>query len=549
LNLNRTLLASISSLALVAGFVISTPAAATTECSPTITTDWFDGAQYEVAVFPAGNCSWVVPARVTEVDVLVVGAGGGGGGGAAWDAGAHPGGGGGGGGVTTSFDISVTPGETASVVVGAGGAAGAGGVSDGPGQNGSLGGNSSITIAGSPVTALGGSGGQGGNGGAGNGGASATHVGGPGSGTQAGSGASSTTDGGPSLDPTQGTTLTFTGTSVVYGSGGGGAANATWPSDRILTGSLLNGAGGFGGRGGQNIYDYGYGPIMPGADGVVVVRWVGVGPDAPTDLEAEFVGDDVVLTWTAPAFVGSRPILGYRIMVDDGTGFTALTSPITDNQDTTYTATGLDRDGSYVFRLYAQTQSDYSPYVESGVITAEPTPVPYDGPSVTGGAVTAVSGSTVTFSGARLSEVLSATIGGQSAAVVSKSSSGLTLRVPNGLADGQYDVVLNFGDTESITLQNALKIQNSAAYWTRKQDDGSVKMYAKNIVGQGKVQFFHNSREIAWVRASDSLNPKLRTANGASYLVRTVELRPGKNRLEIRLNGETVREVTYTSKG
>lgn len=548
MNSRRTLLASFSSLALVAGFVISTPAAATTECSPTITTDYFDNNQYEIAVFPAGNCSWVVPARVTEVDVLVVGAGGGGGGGAAWVAGAHPGGGGGGGGVTTSFDISVTPGETASVVVGSGGAAGAGGVVNGPGQDGALGGNSSITIAGSPVTALGGSGGQGGNGGAGNGGASPTHVGGVGSGTQAGSGASSTADGGASLDPTPGTTATFSGSSVVYGSGGGGAANDTWPSDRILTGSLLNGGGGFGGRGGQIIYDYGYGPGMPGANGVVVVRWVGVGPDAPTDLEAEFVGDDVVLTWTAPAFVGNRPILGYRIMVDDGTGFNSLTSPVTNNQDTTFTATGLDREGSYVFRLYALTQSDYSPYVESGVITAEPTPVPYDGPSVTGGAVTAGLGSTVTFSGARLVEVMSATIGGQNASVVSKSSSSLSLRVPAGLADGQYDVVLYFGDTKSINLQNGLSVQNSASYWTRKQDDGSVKMYAKNIVGQGKVEFFHNGREIAWVRASDSLNPKLRNANGASYLVRTVELKPGKNRLEIRLNGESVREVTYTSK-
>jgi hypothetical protein len=82
--------------------------------------------------------------------------------------------------------------------------------------------------------------------------------------------------------------------------------------------------------------------------------------------------------------------------------------------------------------------------------------------------------------------------------------------------------------------------------WTKLQADGTAKMYAKNIVGAGKVQFFHNNKEIAWVRAADALNPKLRAANGAFYLVRTVELVDGKNVLEVYIDGERVRRTAYS---
>ncbi len=82
--------------------------------------------------------------------------------------------------------------------------------------------------------------------------------------------------------------------------------------------------------------------------------------------------------------------------------------------------------------------------------------------------------------------------------------------------------------------------------WTKLQTDGTAKMYAKNIVGAGKVQFFHNGNEIAWVRAADALNPKLRAANGAFYLVRTVELVDGKNVLEVYIDGERVRRTAYS---
>ena len=74
----------------------------------------------------------------------------------------------------------------------------------------------------------------------------------------------------------------------------------------------------------------------------------------------------------------------------------------------------------------------------------------------------------------------------------------------------------------AVTVTKTITIGSSAvASWTKNLNDGTVKMYAKNIVGAGKVQFMLNGKEIAWVNATSAADSKLRTANGASYLVRT----------------------------
>jgi hypothetical protein len=82
--------------------------------------------------------------------------------------------------------------------------------------------------------------------------------------------------------------------------------------------------------------------------------------------------------------------------------------------------------------------------------------------------------------------------------------------------------------------------------WTKKIDGDSAKIYAKNIVGAGKVQFYLNGKEIAWVNASSAADSKLRTANGASYLVRTVEFAAGKNVLEVYVDGVRTTRTAYT---
>ena len=82
------------------------------------------------------------------------------------------------------------------------------------------------------------------------------------------------------------------------------------------------------------------------------------------------------------------------------------------------------------------------------------------------------------------------------------------------------------------------------------QSDGkTVKMYAKDPIGDGKIQFFVDGKEIAWVNAVDEADPKLSFASSYPYLVRSVELNPGKNRFEIKLDGVRVWRTTYVPKG
>jgi hypothetical protein len=82
----------------------------------------------------------------------------------------------------------------------------------------------------------------------------------------------------------------------------------------------------------------------------------------------------------------------------------------------------------------------------------------------------------------------------------------------------------------------------------RNLGDGTVKMYARDLVGAGKVQLYHNGVEVAWLRAIDETDPKLNVGADGSRdgIVRTRTLVPGKNVFEIWVAGERVRRVAYT---
>ena len=111
----------------------------------------------------------------------------------------------------------------------------------------------------------------------------------------------------------------------------------------------------------------------------------------------------------------------------------------------------------------------------------------------------------------------------------------------------------DFDGDDDLVVQKTIYIgsapSEALASWTSNQNDGTVKMYAKNIVGAGKVQFMVNGKEIAWVRAATTADPKLRLAGaeGAAYLVRTVDLVEGqKNVLEIYVDGVRTTRSAYT---
>jgi subtilisin family serine protease len=83
--------------------------------------------------------------------------------------------------------------------------------------------------------------------------------------------------------------------------------------------------------------------------------------------------------------------------------------------------------------------------------------------------------------------------------------------------------------------------------WTKRLvGNTQAKLYAKNIIGAGKVVFRLNGKQIAWINAIDGTDPKLRTAAGAQYLVRTINLGKGKNVLEVFTDGKRTTRTVYS---
>jgi subtilisin family serine protease len=111
--------------------------------------------------------------------------------------------------------------------------------------------------------------------------------------------------------------------------------------------------------------------------------------------------------------------------------------------------------------------------------------------------------------------------------------------------------------TDPPSTQPVDGVDDSFSVWTVRLRDANgnltnqAKLYAKNPIGAGKVQFYLNGREIAWIRAVDETDPKLRIVTegpmaGIGYLVRTVNLQPGRNVLEIFVDNVRERRVIYT---
>tara|TARA_B110000503_G_C7070547_1_gene380677 strand:- start:90 stop:1202 length:1113 start_codon:yes stop_codon:yes gene_type:complete len=116
------------------------------------------------------------------------------------------------------------------------------------------------------------------------------------------------------------------------------------------------------------------------------------------------------------------------------------------------------------------------------------------------------------------------------------------------LAPGLYLLQVNGLSLEGLVRSISVRINVASVAskgWTKKISDDQVKMYFKNPIGVGKLQFFVNGREIAWIRATDATDPKLRQTQNASYLVRTITLESGKNALEIYQDSVRVWRAAY----
>jgi uncharacterized repeat protein (TIGR02543 family) len=311
-----------------------------TTCDPveTITSD------YVIKTFSTvGPCVWSIPAGVSAIDYLAVGAGGGGA--------SALGGGGGGGQVVSQTNVSVS--GSATINIGTGGNGGTGNY-DSTTNNGKTGSRSSIVVGAVNVVALGGSGGTGryssifrdttgytggggaypngssveigttGTGGAGFKGGNGSGAGGGGGGGAGGPGtprdsASNGSSGGPGLSNS------FSGTARFYGGGGGASwysSSAGWSglggsggggngaNGNIGSASGSNGIANTGGGGGG-----GYGGTVGGngGSGLVIIRYA-------------IPSGSIVVSFNANGGTGNKSALivssGVSTSLPDGTGFT-----------------------------------------------------------------------------------------------------------------------------------------------------------------------------------------------------------------------------------
>ena len=156
--------------------------------------------------------------------------------------------------------------------------------------------------------------------------------------------------------------------------------------------------------------------------------------------------------------------------------------------------------------------------------------------------------------GTDLDTVIGLRLGGINLKIDSKTATSIITTIPAGIAEADYSIYMTHpGGTKmhpwKFTMQAPItpEISDELKAWTKNLNDGTAKIYAKNIVGGGKIRFMLNGKEIAWVRAVSAADPKLRTANGAHYLVRTVDLVEGqKNILEVYLDGVRIKRTAYS---
>jgi hypothetical protein len=161
---------------------------------------------------------------------------------------------------------------------------------------------------------------------------------------------------------------------------------------------------------------------------------------------------------------------------------------------------------------------------------------------------TFATGTKLAIAGSNLSGVSKITISGLDAKVKVNAANELEITVPAGLVSGTYDLVVT-SDSGSLTVQDGIRVSGSATVLgsearpsTKLKEDNTVKVHIFDVVGAGKVQIFVNGKEIAWVNATSDSDSKLRDG----YLVRTINLEPGKNVFEIFVDGVKVKRVAHT---
>ncbi len=103
--------------------------------------------------------------------------------------------------------------------------------------------------------------------------------------------------------------------------------------------------------------------------------------------------------------------------------------------------------------------------------------------------------------------------------------------------------------TANVIVGSAAAVAGEARAWTRfLSATNELKIYARDVVNAGKIQFIVNGTEIAWIRATSAADPKLNVASDG--MVRSVFVRDmlqGRNVIEIYEDGVRIERRIFTN--
>jgi hypothetical protein len=91
------------------------------------------------------------------------------------------------------------------------------------------------------------------------------------------------------------------------------------------------------------------------------------------------------------------------------------------------------------------------------------------------------------------------------------------------------------------------QVKTDSRFWTKDFGSNELKVYARGIVGIGKVEVRLNGREVAWVRAATSLDSRVNLRpDGLVRTLNSQQLVRGRNVIEVFVDGERVVRRIFT---
>lgn len=127
------------------------------------------------------------------------------------------------------------------------------------------------------------------------------------------------------------------------------------------------------------------------------------------------------------------------------------------------------------------------------------------------------------------------------------TAAGFEITVPESLAPGQYDLTVVIDGNEQV-FENYVVIlstsQPQTRFWTKRISDTEAKVYIKYVGLDRQYSIGHQTAGVGeydpltTITAETFEDDRLRFAIGAYYIVRTITLEPGINRINVYVDGE-----------